>query len=151
MTRVGCLLRRSSAFNKAEKDKAEDEAAAARVQAKNSLESYTYSLCNSITNEKLTDKFEPANKLKLESCVNETISAFIATSVFDLTTRKDLYELTGTSTGTAPSTSTSTSTIASTVDGTCFSVVNGIIDGTVNSVIDGTVNGTFANTTRATS
>ncbi|KAG0692887.1 hypothetical protein DFH29DRAFT_1043256 [Suillus ampliporus] len=81
-TRVGCLLRRSSAFNEAEKDKAEDEAAAARVQAKNSLESYTYSLCNSITNEKLADKFEPADKLKLESCVNETISAFIATSVF---------------------------------------------------------------------
>jgi len=53
---------------------AEDEAAAARIQAKNGLESYAYNLRNSITDEKLADKFEAADKTKLEGAVNETIS-----------------------------------------------------------------------------
>jgi len=53
---------------------AEDEAAAARIQAKNGLESYAYNLRNSITDEKLADKFEAADKTKLEAAVNETIS-----------------------------------------------------------------------------
>jgi L1 cell adhesion molecule like protein len=52
---------------------AEDEAAAARIASKNSLESYTYNLRNSLTEEKLADKFEPADKAKLESSVNEAI------------------------------------------------------------------------------
>jgi len=52
---------------------AEDEAAAARIQSKNGLESYAYNLRNSITDEKLADKFEPADKTKLEGAVNETI------------------------------------------------------------------------------
>ncbi|KAG1756496.1 heat shock protein HSS1 [Suillus paluster] len=60
--------------NEAEKYKAEDEAAAARIQAKNGLESYAYNLRNSISDEKLADKFDPADKSKLESAVNETIS-----------------------------------------------------------------------------
>jgi len=53
---------------------AEDEAAAARIQAKNGLESYAYNLRNSITDEKLADKFEATDKTKLEAAVNETIS-----------------------------------------------------------------------------
>lgn len=52
---------------------AEDEAAAARISAKNGLESYAYNLRNSISDEKLADKFEPADKAKLESAVNDTI------------------------------------------------------------------------------
>jgi heat shock protein 1/8 len=52
---------------------AEDEAAAARIQSKNGLESYAYNLRNSITDEKLADKFEPPDKTKLEGAVNETI------------------------------------------------------------------------------
>jgi heat shock protein 1/8 len=52
---------------------AEDEAAAARIQSKNSLESYAYNLRNSITDDKLADKFEAGDKAKLESAVNETI------------------------------------------------------------------------------
>ena len=52
---------------------AEDEAAAARIAAKNGLESYTYNLRNSLNDEKLAGKFEPADKTKLESAVNETI------------------------------------------------------------------------------
>ena len=52
---------------------AEDEAAAARIQSKNALESYAYNLRNSITDEKLADKFEASDKSKLETAVNETI------------------------------------------------------------------------------
>ena len=53
---------------------AEDEEAAARIQSKNSLESYSYNLRNSLSDEKLADKFEAADKAKLETAVNETIS-----------------------------------------------------------------------------
>jgi hypothetical protein len=52
---------------------AEDEAAAARITAKNGLESYTYNLRNSVNDEKLAGKFEPADKTKLEGAINETI------------------------------------------------------------------------------
>jgi heat shock 70kDa protein 1/2/6/8 len=53
---------------------AEDEAAAARIAAKNGLESYSYNLRNSLNDEKLAGKFEAADKSKLESAVNDTIS-----------------------------------------------------------------------------
>ena len=52
---------------------AEDEAAAARITAKNGLESYAYNLRNSLTDEKLADKFEADDKAKLEAMVTETI------------------------------------------------------------------------------
>ena len=52
---------------------AEDEAAAARITAKNGLESYAYNLRNSLTDEKLADKFDAADKTKLESAVNAAI------------------------------------------------------------------------------
>ena len=58
----------------AEKYKAEDEAASARISAKNGLESYAYNLRNTMTDEKLAGKFEPADKTKLEAAINETIS-----------------------------------------------------------------------------
>ncbi|OJA13727.1 hypothetical protein AZE42_02960, partial [Rhizopogon vesiculosus] len=60
--------------NEAEKYKAEDEAAVARVQAKNAFETYVYNLRNSINEEKLADKFDAADKAKLESAINEAIS-----------------------------------------------------------------------------
>lgn len=53
---------------------AEDEAAAARIQAKNGLESYAYNLRNSLTDEKLADKFDPADKAKLKSAVDDAIA-----------------------------------------------------------------------------
>ncbi len=53
---------------------AEDEAAANRITAKNGLESYAYNLRNSLTDEKLADKFDAADKSKLETAVNEAIS-----------------------------------------------------------------------------
>ncbi|KAF7440438.1 70-kilodalton heat shock protein [Pleurotus ostreatus] len=60
--------------NEAEKYKSEDEEAAARIAAKNGLESYAYNLRNSLTDEKLSGKFEADDKSKLETAVNETIS-----------------------------------------------------------------------------
>ncbi|KAJ6468270.1 heat shock protein 70 family, partial [Mycena sanguinolenta] len=40
----------------------EDEAAASRIAAKNGLEPYSYNPRNSLTDEKLADKFDPADK-----------------------------------------------------------------------------------------
>jgi len=57
----------------AEKYKAEDEAAAARITSKNGLESYSYNLRNSLNDEKLKDKFDADDKTKLENAVDETI------------------------------------------------------------------------------
>ncbi|KAG8860838.1 70-kilodalton heat shock protein [Tulasnella sp. 330] len=60
--------------NEAEKYKAEDEAAASRIQAKNGLESYAYNLRNTLNDANLKDKFEADDKTKLETHVNDTIS-----------------------------------------------------------------------------
>ncbi|KAF7965472.1 hypothetical protein HWV62_9149 [Athelia sp. TMB] len=60
-------------LREAEQYKAEDEAAASRIQSKNSLEFYAYNLRNSLSDEKLADKFEAGDKAKLETSVNETI------------------------------------------------------------------------------
>ncbi|KAF9791203.1 heat shock cognate 70 [Thelephora terrestris] len=59
--------------SEAEKYKSEDEAATARIAAKNGLESYAYNLRNSINDEKLSGKFDAADKKKLEDSVNEAI------------------------------------------------------------------------------
>jgi len=59
--------------SEAEKYKSEDEAATARIAAKNGLESYAYNLRNSINDEKLAGKFDAADKKKLEDSVNEAI------------------------------------------------------------------------------
>jgi hypothetical protein len=56
---------------------AEDEAAAARISTKNGLESYAYNLCNSLSDEKFADKFEPADKSKLETTVNVVLLAIV--------------------------------------------------------------------------
>lgn len=53
---------------------AEDEAAAARIQAKNGLESYAYNLRNSLSDEKLADKFDAADKAKLKTAVDEAVA-----------------------------------------------------------------------------
>jgi molecular chaperone DnaK (HSP70) len=53
--------------------KAEDEAAASRISSKNALESYAYNLRNSMQDEKLADKFDPADKQKLDTAITETI------------------------------------------------------------------------------
>lgn len=59
--------------NDAEKYKAEDEAAAARIQAKNGLESYAYNLRNTLQEEKVSTKLEAGDKEKLDAAVKEAI------------------------------------------------------------------------------
>ncbi|BDD57987.1 70-kilodalton heat shock protein [Monascus purpureus] len=56
----------------AEKYKAEDEAEASRIQAKNGLESYAYSLKNTISEGKLN--INDSDKEKVQSKIDETIS-----------------------------------------------------------------------------
>ncbi|KAF8546173.1 heat shock protein 70 [Imleria badia] len=65
--------------NEAEKYKAEDEAAAARLEAKNGLQSYVYKLHSWLTDEKakldrFTNKFDIADKAKLKSAVCDVIA-----------------------------------------------------------------------------
>ncbi|TYJ56337.1 hypothetical protein B9479_002885, partial [Cryptococcus floricola] len=57
----------------AEKFKAEDEAAAATVQAKNGLESYSYSLKTTLSDN--ADKFDAEDHKTLSAKVDEVISA----------------------------------------------------------------------------
>jgi L1 cell adhesion molecule like protein len=59
--------------NDAEKFKKEDEEVAERIGARNGLESFAYNLRNSMNDEKLKGKFDPADRKKLESAVDETI------------------------------------------------------------------------------
>ena len=59
-------------LNEAEKYKAEDEQEASRIQAKNGLESYAYSLKNTINEGKLT--INAGDKEKLQAEIDKTIS-----------------------------------------------------------------------------
>ncbi|POY70934.1 hypothetical protein BMF94_6112 [Rhodotorula taiwanensis] len=59
--------------SEAEKYKAEDEAEAERIAAKNGLESYAYSLRNSIEGD-LKDKIEASDKETLDKAITETVS-----------------------------------------------------------------------------
>merc|ERR1712078_329942 len=58
----------------AEQYKAEDEVNKARIEAKNGLENYAYSMRNSMEDEKLKDKIDAADKEKLKAAIEETIS-----------------------------------------------------------------------------
>jgi len=58
----------------AEKYKQQDEEAAARIQSKNSLESYAYNLRNTLHDEKVAGKLDAADKKKLEDAINEKIA-----------------------------------------------------------------------------
>merc|ERR1712072_564585 len=58
----------------AEQFKEEDNRNRERIEARNTLENYAYSLKNSMTDEKLKDKFEEADKEKLNGAIDETIS-----------------------------------------------------------------------------
>ncbi|KAI8919158.1 hsp71-like protein, partial [Powellomyces hirtus] len=59
--------------SEAEKYKAEDEAAAERIQAKNGLESYAYNLRNTLQDEKVTSKLDADSKTKLDAAIDEAI------------------------------------------------------------------------------
>jgi len=60
--------------NDAEKYKDEDEKEKNRITARNSAESYAYSLRNTLSEEGIKDKIEAGDKEKLESAINEMIS-----------------------------------------------------------------------------
>lgn len=57
----------------AEKYKEEDEKEASRISAKNALESYAYSLRNTLTDEKVDEKLDASDKEKLKKCIDETV------------------------------------------------------------------------------
>ncbi|KAJ3322691.1 70-kilodalton heat shock protein [Blyttiomyces sp. JEL0837] len=59
--------------SEAEKFKAEDEAAAERIQAKNGLESYAYNLRNTLQDDKVAGKLDNADKNKLNAAIDEAI------------------------------------------------------------------------------
>jgi L1 cell adhesion molecule like protein len=57
----------------AEKFKAEDEANKAKIEAKNGLENYCFSMRNTLQEEKLKDKFEGDDKENIEKAVQEAL------------------------------------------------------------------------------
>ncbi|KAJ2962653.1 hypothetical protein NQZ79_g2192 [Umbelopsis isabellina] len=59
--------------SEAEKYKAEDEEVAARIAAKNGLESYAYNLRNTLQDENVGGKLEEADKNKLKEATDEAI------------------------------------------------------------------------------
>merc|ERR1712023_451454 len=59
--------------SEAEKYKAEDEANKSKVEAKNGLENYCFTMRNTLSEEKLQDKFEAGDKEKVEKAVQETL------------------------------------------------------------------------------
>merc|ERR1711884_944643 len=52
---------------------AEDEANKAKIEAKNGLENYCFTMRNTLQEEKLQDKFEADDKSKIETAVQETL------------------------------------------------------------------------------
>jgi L1 cell adhesion molecule like protein len=57
----------------AEKFKAEDDANKMKVEAKNGLENYCFTMRNTLNEEKLKDKFESGDKEKIESAVQDAL------------------------------------------------------------------------------
>merc|ERR1719387_2278128 len=58
----------------AEKYAAEDDAMKEKIEAKNQLENYAYSMRNSINDEKTKDKLDAADKETIETAINEATS-----------------------------------------------------------------------------
>ncbi|KAI5301447.1 70-kilodalton heat shock protein, partial [Ascosphaera pollenicola] len=58
----------------AEKYKAEDEAEASRISAKNGLESYAYSLRNTVNDAKFQEKLDAGEKEKLTSEIDKVVA-----------------------------------------------------------------------------
>ena len=56
-----------------EKYKAEDDAVAKKVEAKNSLENYAYNMRNTIRDDKFASKLKPEDKEAIEKKVTETL------------------------------------------------------------------------------
>ena len=61
-------------LSEAEKYKAEDEAEASRISAKNGLESYAYSLRNTISDSKIDEKLDASDKETLKKEIDTTVA-----------------------------------------------------------------------------
>jgi heat shock protein 1/8 len=61
-------------LSEAEKYKAEDEAEAGRIGAKNALESYAYSLKNTLSDAKVDEKLDAADKETLKAEIDKTVA-----------------------------------------------------------------------------
>merc|ERR1712176_1290788 len=59
--------------SEAEKYKAEDDAHKQKIEAKNGLENYCFSMRNTLDDEKLKEKFEEGDKEKIEEAVKEAL------------------------------------------------------------------------------
>merc|ERR1712185_391438 len=59
--------------SEAEKFKAEDEMNRAKIEAKNGLENYCFTMRNTLQEEKLQEKFEEGDKDKIEKAVQEAL------------------------------------------------------------------------------
>merc|ERR1712177_78941 len=57
----------------AEKFKAEDETQKQKIEAKNGLENYCFTMRNTLQEEKLKDKFEGDDKDKIEKAIQEAL------------------------------------------------------------------------------
>merc|ERR1712151_581304 len=57
----------------AEKYRAEDEQNKAKIEAKNGLENYCFQMRNTLSDDKLKDKFEGGDKEKIEAAVQEAL------------------------------------------------------------------------------
>merc|ERR1711918_173759 len=53
--------------------RAEDEQNKAKIEAKNGLENYCFTMRNTLSEEKLKEKFEAGDKEKVEKAVQETL------------------------------------------------------------------------------
>merc|ERR1712209_354157 len=74
--------------SEAEKYKAEDDANKNRIEAKNGLENYCYSLKTSISSPEVEGKIPADDKTKLEKAIDETLSWLDA----NLSAEKEKYE-----------------------------------------------------------
>merc|ERR1711959_797803 len=72
----------------AEKYAAEDDAMKEKIEAKNALENYAYSMRNSVNDEKMAGKLEAADKETIEKAVSETTDWLDANQMGE----KDEYE-----------------------------------------------------------
>jgi len=75
-------------LSEAEKYKAEDEAETSRIQAKNGLESYAYSLKNTLGDSNVEGKIPADDKEKLTAKINEVVEWIDSNQ----TATKDEYE-----------------------------------------------------------
>jgi L1 cell adhesion molecule like protein len=67
---VGCI---SLLSTQAEKYKNEDEQQAKKIEAKNGLENYAYSMRNTIRDDKVADKLPADDKAKIEHAVEDVL------------------------------------------------------------------------------